>query len=144
MNKPGEIQITLQRTSRLKTDLKSLSTSLLAASSTNCHGCTGPRDKVDLKNQNIHKKANITMYLNKKKQSGSFFNKLHCTERQSGNLKKSYRIILQKSCIIVNFVHSRVRNKHSPTLINFLTFFQGLWPYSGLHQAYSSSIQSCA
>ena len=76
------------------------------------------------------------MYLNKKKQSGSFFNKLHCTERQSGNLKKSYRIILQKSCIIVNFVHSRVRNKHSPTLINFLTFFQEL----PLHRAYFNSI----
>ena len=29
--------------------------------------------------------------------------------------------------------YSRVRNKHSRTLINFLTFFQGLRPYSGLH-----------
>jgi hypothetical protein len=37
-------------------------------------------------------------------------------------------------------VYSRVRNKHTPTLINFLTFFQGLWPYSGLHRAYFSSI----
>ena len=36
--------------------------------------------------------------------------------------------------------YSRVRNKHSPTLINFLTFFQGLRPYSGLHRAYFSSI----
>ena len=35
---------------------------------------------------------------------------------------------------------SRVRNKHRPTLINFLTFFQGLRPYSGLHRAYFSSI----
>ena len=36
--------------------------------------------------------------------------------------------------------YSRVRNKHSPTLINFLTFFQGLRPYSGLHRAYLSGI----
>ena len=36
--------------------------------------------------------------------------------------------------------YSRVRNKHTPTLINFLTFFQGLRPYSGLHRAYLSSI----
>ena len=28
--------------------------------------------------------------------------------------------------------NSRVRNKHSPTLINLLTFFQGLRSYSGL------------
>jgi len=36
--------------------------------------------------------------------------------------------------------YSRVRNKRTPTLINFLTFFQGLQPYSGLHRAYFSSI----
>ena len=36
--------------------------------------------------------------------------------------------------------YSRVQNKHSPTLINFLTFFQGLQPYSGLHRAYFSNI----
>ena len=36
--------------------------------------------------------------------------------------------------------YSRVRNKRTPTLINFLTFFQGLRPYSGLHRAYLSSI----
>ena len=29
--------------------------------------------------------------------------------------------------------YSRVRNKHSPTIIDFLFFFQGLRPYSGLH-----------
>ena len=29
--------------------------------------------------------------------------------------------------------YSRVQNKRSPTIINFLTFFQGLRPYSGLH-----------
>ena len=29
--------------------------------------------------------------------------------------------------------YSRVRIKRSPTIINFLTFFQGLRPYSGLH-----------
>ena len=28
--------------------------------------------------------------------------------------------------------YSRVRNKRSPMIINFLTFFQGLRPYSGL------------
>ena len=32
-----------------------------------------------------------------------------------------------------SFYYSRVRNKRSPTIINFLTFFQGLRPYSGLH-----------
>ena len=29
--------------------------------------------------------------------------------------------------------YSRVRNKHSRTLINFFNFFQGLRLYSGLH-----------
>ena len=29
--------------------------------------------------------------------------------------------------------YSRVRNKHSPMIIKFLTFFQGLRPYSRLH-----------
>ena len=38
-----------------------------------------------------------------------------------------------------DFTYS-VRNKHSPTLINFLSFFQGLQPYSGLHRDYFSSI----
>ena len=37
-------------------------------------------------------------------------------------------------------IYSRVWNKHTPTLINFLTFFQGLQPYSGLHRVYLSSI----
>ena len=36
--------------------------------------------------------------------------------------------------------YSRVRNKHSPMLINFLTFFQGLRPYSGLHRGYFSGM----
>ena len=40
----------------------------------------------------------------------------------------------------INEPYSRVQNKHSPTLISFLTFFQGLRPYSGLHRAYFSSI----
>ena len=44
------------------------------------------------------------------------------------------------SCTDSGLYYSRVRNKHSPTLINFLTFFQGLRPYSGLHRAYFSSI----
>ena len=30
------------------------------------------------------------------------------------------------------FLYSRVRNKHSPTFINFWNFFQGLWSYYGL------------
>ena len=38
------------------------------------------------------------------------------------------------------FVYSRVRNKHTPTLIIFLIFFQGLRPYSGLHRAYFRGI----
>ena len=36
-------------------------------------------------------------------------------------------------CIKPFYQYSRVRNKCSPTIINFLTFFQGLRPYSGLH-----------
>ena len=36
-------------------------------------------------------------------------------------------------CMYCRQKYSRVRNKHSRTLINFLTFFQGLRPYSGLH-----------
>ena len=36
--------------------------------------------------------------------------------------------------------YSRVWNKHTPTLINFLTFFQGLQPYFGFHRAYFGSI----
>ena len=38
------------------------------------------------------------------------------------------------------YLYSRVRNKHSPTLIIFLIFFQGLRPYYGLHRAYFSTI----
>ena len=43
--------------------------------------------------------------------------------------------------ILASFCHlwlyySRVRNKHTLMVINFLTFFQGLQPYSGLHSAY--------
>ena len=40
---------------------------------------------------------------------------------------RSYSVVSSK------FVYSRVRNKRSPTIINFLTFFQGLRPYFGLH-----------
>ena len=36
--------------------------------------------------------------------------------------------------------YSRFLNKFTPTLINFLTFFQGLRFYSGLHRAHFSSI----
>ena len=32
-----------------------------------------------------------------------------------------------------SIIYSRVRNKRSPTIIIFLTFFQGLRPYSGRH-----------
>ena len=35
---------------------------------------------------------------------------------------------------------SRFRNKCTSTIINFLTLFQGLRPYSGLHRAYFSSL----
>ena len=41
---------------------------------------------------------------------------------------------------VLQIAYSRVQNKHTPMLINFLTFFQGLWHYSGLHRAYLSSI----
>ena len=34
---------------------------------------------------------------------------------------------------LIETCYSRVRNKRSPTIIIFLTFFQGLRPYSGLH-----------
>ena len=39
--------------------------------------------------------------------------------------------LLWKNSSLDNY--SRVWNKRSPTIINFLTFFQGLRPYSGLH-----------
>ena len=43
-----------------------------------------------------------------------------------------------KIAAIINY--SRVRNKHTPMLNIFLTFFQGLWSYSRFHRAYFSSI----
>ena len=46
--------------------------------------------------------------------------------KQSENMKMCY--------------YSRVRNKRTPMLINFLTFFQGLRPYSRLHRAYLNSM----
>ena len=57
-----------------------------------------------------------------------------------GSLKK--RNTKQRNCTLGSreFKYSRLWNKHSPTLINFLTFFQGLRPYSGFHRAYFSSI----
>ena len=36
--------------------------------------------------------------------------------------------------------YSRAWNKCTPTLINFLPFFQGLRPYFGLHRAYLSGL----
>ena len=36
--------------------------------------------------------------------------------------------------------YSRVRNKRTPMIINYLTFFQELLTYSGLNRAYLSSI----
>ena len=38
-----------------------------------------------------------------------------------------------RTAINLFFPYSRVRNKRSPMIINFLTFSQGLRPYSGLH-----------
>ena len=46
-------------------------------------------------------------------------------------------VIHQKPIVTI---YSRVRNKHTPTIIYFLAFFQGLWPYSRLHRAQLSSI----
>ena len=40
----------------------------------------------------------------------------------------------------MQIAHSRVRKKRTPTPINCMTFYQGLWPYSELHSAYLSSI----
>ena len=55
-----------------------------------------------------------------------------------------YIVKLGKNCLIYFYgllkTYFRVRNKHTPTLINFLTFFQGLLPYSRLHRAYFSSM----
>ena len=34
-------------------------------------------------------------------------------------------------------MYSRVRNKRTPMLIKFLTIFQRLRPYSGVHRAYT-------
>ena len=48
--------------------------------------------------------------------------------------------VIEWTCALSFPTYSRVRNKHTPMLINFLTFFQGLRPYSGLHRAYLSSI----
>ena len=58
------------------------------------------------------------------------------------NTKIVLKLFLNESQGTSKTVYSRVRNKHSPTLINFLTFFQGLRPYSGLHRAYFSSIST--
>ena len=44
-----------------------------------------------------------------------------------------YCMSTDNNMTLVRFFYSRVRNKRSPTIINFLTFFQGLRPYSGLH-----------
>ena len=58
-------------------------------------------------------------------------------------LRKCFLFNFAKTLKFLNdeiYKYSRVRNKHSPTLINFLSFFQGLWSYSGLHRAYFSSI----
>ena len=64
----------------------------------------------------------------------------HCKKRERSSILNiilsSGRIVLL--CITISWItkiiiYSRVRNKHSRTLINFLTFIQGLWPYSGLH-----------
>ena len=48
-----------------------------------------------------------------------------------------------QACSLINrssiFVCS-ASNTRTPTFINFLIFFQGLWPYSRLHRAYFSSI----
>ena len=47
---------------------------------------------------------------------------------------------VQEAGTLSTLAYSRVRNKRSPKIINFLTFFQGLRPYSGLHRAYFCSI----
>ena len=53
-----------------------------------------------------------------------------------GGLKCLCIIHLTTQCFpppLPSILYSRVRNKRSPTIINFSTFFQGLRPYSGLH-----------
>ena len=57
------------------------------------------------------------------------------------NLFNQSAQIGQKIWDVLEKTYSRVQNKHTPMLINFLTFFQGLRPYDGLHRAYLSSIR---
>ena len=51
-------------------------------------------------------------------------------------ITRHYGQILQ----ILSNNYSKVWNKRIPTLIDFLTFFQELWPYSRLDRAYLSII----
>ena len=59
----------------------------------------------------------------------SLFSPRNCTLRICNSLFSPRNCTSQKRSLD----YSRVRNKRSPTIIKFLTFFQGLRPYSGLH-----------
>ena len=62
-------------------------------------------------------------------------------EKRRSKLESPENLLLfQLTTVQWKILYSRVRNKHTPMFINFLTFFQGLQPYSGLHRAYFCSI----
>ena len=64
---------------------------------------------------------------------------LYYLENLDGSQHRQLPHLLQGVLVLLIY-YSRVQNKHTPMLINFLTFFQGLRPYSGLHRAYLSNI----
>ena len=65
---------------------------------------------------------------------------MYCSNKESANATWIFECRYFLCYLMDNSLYSRVRNKRTPTLINFLSFFQGLRPYSGLHRAYLSSI----
>ena len=64
-------------------------------------------------------------------------------EKRRSKLESPENLLLfQLTTVQWKILYSRVRNKHTPMFINFLTFFQGLQPYSGLHRANLSNIST--
>ena len=74
------------------------------------------------------------------KQKISKYVKFGFSEKATKFEKVFVLLLTRASCSVRTTAYSRVRNKHSSTLILFLTFFQGLRAYSGLHRAHLSSI----
>ena len=57
------------------------------------------------------------------------------------HLDYTHTKVIYPSTIKIKRGYSRVRNKHSRTLINFLTFMQGLRPYSGYAYSFCKTFQ---